>query len=123
MAVRAIVQSNARSYLLTTHGSPIWIDEGEAEVTPIHSLHDVGPTSGQELALRKMLRSLLGGIDFDRCCAGIKLGTIDEDVLRIFVPAGIFPIDILLRHSEDFAVAAEYVFGQPIRKVDVLSAD
>jgi hypothetical protein len=90
---------------------------------PTLSLHEVGPTGGQELALRKMLRSLLGGIDFDRCCPGIRVGTIDEDVLRIFVPAGSFPIDILLRRSEDFAVAAEYVFGQPIRKVDVLSAD
>jgi hypothetical protein len=90
---------------------------------PTLSLYEVGPTGGKELALRKMLRSLLGGIDFDRCCLGIKVGTIDEDVLRIFVPAGSFPIDILLRRSEDFAVAAEYVFGQPIRKVDILSAD
>ena len=92
-------------------------------MTQTLSLHAAGPVSGQELALNQMLRNLLGGIDFDRCCAGIKLDTINEDVLRIFVPAGIFPIDILLRHSEDFAVAAEYVFGQPIRKVDVLSAD
>ena len=92
-------------------------------MTPTLSLHDAGPTSGQELALEKMLRNLLGRIDFDRCCPGIKVSTINRDVLRIFVPAGIFPIDILLRHSEDFAVAAEYVFGQPIRKVDVLSAD
>ena len=84
--------------------------------------HEVGPTSGQELAFRNMLRNLLGEIDFDRCCLGIRVGT-NEDVLRIVVPAGSFPIDILLRHSEDFAVAAEYVFGQPIRKVDVLPAD
>jgi hypothetical protein len=92
-------------------------------MTPTLSLHEVGPTGVQELALRQMLRSLLGGIDFDRCCPGVKVGAIDEDVLQIFVPAGSFSIDILLRHSEDFAVAAEYVFGQPIRKVDVLLAD
>jgi hypothetical protein len=96
---------------------------GDAEVTPTISLDGAGPTSGRELALRKMLRGLLGTIDFDRCCPGIKVDAIDEDVLRIFVPAGTFPIDILLRHSEDFAIAAEYAFGQPIRKVDVLSAD
>jgi hypothetical protein len=92
-------------------------------MTPSLSLHEVGPTSGQELALRKMLRSLIGGIDLDRLCLGIRVGIIDNDVLQIFVPAGNFPSDIMLRHSEDFAVAAEYVLGHPIRKVDVLSAD
>jgi hypothetical protein len=90
-------------------------------MTPALSLH-VGPTSGQELALSKMLRSLLGGIDFDRLCPGI-VGTLDGDILQIVVPAGDFPSDIMLRHSEDFAVAAEYVLGRPIRKVDVVSAD
>ena len=91
-------------------------------MTPAPSLH-VGPTSGQELALSKMLRSLLGGIDFDRLCPGMKVVTLDGDILRIVVPAGDFPSDIMLRHSEDFAVAAEYVLGRPIRKVDVVSAD
>jgi hypothetical protein len=91
-------------------------------MTPALSLHGVGPTRGQQLALSKMLRSLLGGIDFDRLCSGMKVGAIDGDILQIFVPAGDFPSDIALRHSEDFAVAAEYVLGRPIRKVDVLSA-
>jgi hypothetical protein len=89
---------------------------------PAVSLH-VGPTRGQELALSTMLRSLLGGIDFDRLCPGMKVGTINGDILQIFVPAGNFSSDAMLRHSEDFAVAAEYVFGRPIRKVDVVSAD
>jgi hypothetical protein len=70
-----------------------------------------------------MLRNLLGGIDFDRLCLGLKVGTLDGDVLQVFVPAGNFASDIMHRHSEDFAVAAEYVFGRPIRKVDVVSAD
>jgi len=39
----------------------------------------------------------------------MKVGTLDGDILQIFVPAGNFPSDIMLRHSEDFAVAAEYV--------------
>ena len=92
-------------------------------MTPTLSRHEVGPTRGQQLALWKMLRSLLGGVDFDRLCPGMKVGTIDDDVLQIFVPTGNFPTDIMLRHSEDFAVAAEYVLGQPIRNVNVLSAD
>lgn len=96
---------------------------GKAEMTPTLSLHKAGPTSGQELALSKMLRSLLGGIGFDRLCLGIKLGPIDGEILQIFVPARNFHSDIMLRHSEDFAVAAEYALGRPFRKVDVLLAD
>lgn len=91
-------------------------------MTPALSLH-AGSTSGQELALSKMLRSLLGGTDFDRLCRGMKVATRDGDILQIFVPAGTFTSDVMLRHSEDFAVAAEYVLGRPIRKVDVVSAD
>jgi hypothetical protein len=53
----------------------------------------------------------------------MKVGTLDGDILQIFIPPGNFPSDIVLRHSEDFAVAAEYVLGRPIRKVDVLTAD
>ena len=56
-------------------------------MTPIPSLFEVRPTSDQKLALRKMLRSLLGEIDFDRLCVGIKIGTLDGDILRIHVPA------------------------------------
>lgn len=81
------------------------------------------PTSSQKLAMRTMLRSLLGEIDFDRLCPGIKVGTIDKDVLQVFVPAENCAADIKFRHSDDFAVAAEYALGQPIRKVNVLPAD
>lgn len=91
-------------------------------MTPTGSLHDVGLTSGGEVALKKILRGLLGKIDFDRLCPGIKLGTVDKDVLQIFVPAGCFSADIVLRHSDDLAVAGEYALGRPIRRVDVLSA-
>jgi hypothetical protein len=88
-----------------------------------HADNEVRPTSGQKLAMRTMLRRLLGEIDFDRLCPGIKVGTIDEDVLQVFVPAENCAADIKFRHSDDFAVAAEYALGQPIRKVNVLSAD
>jgi hypothetical protein len=91
-------------------------------MTAALSLHGAAPTRGQQLALGKMLRNLLGGIDFDRLCPGMKVGAIDGDTLQIFIPTANFPSDIMRRHSEDFAVAAEYVLGRPIRKVDVLSA-
>ena len=91
-------------------------------MAPTGSLHDAGLTSGVEAALKNILRGLLGEIDFDRLCSGMKLGTVDEDVLQIFVPAGCFSADIMLRHSDDFAVAGEYALGRPIRRVDVLSA-
>jgi hypothetical protein len=86
-----------------------------------HADNEMRPTSGQKLAMRTMLRSLLGEIDFDRLCRGIKVGTIDEDVLQVFVPVESCAADIKFRHSDDFAVAAEYALGQPIRKVKVLA--
>ncbi len=87
--------------------------------TPLDN--EVRPTSGR-IAMRTMLRSLLGEIDFERLCPGIKVGTIDEDVLEVFVPAENRAAEIKFRHSDDFAVAAEYALGRPIRKVNVLSA-
>ena len=91
-------------------------------MTPTGSPQDAGLTSGVEVALKTILRGLLGEIDFDRLCPGMKVGTVDEDVLQIFVPARSFSADIMLRHSDDLAVAGEYALGRPIRRVDVLSA-
>ena len=59
----------------------------EAEVAMVLSLDGVRPTRGQKLAMRTMLRSLLGEIDFNRLCLEIEVGTLDEDALQIFVPA------------------------------------
>jgi hypothetical protein len=92
-------------------------------MTAIPSLFEVRPTSDEKLAMRKMLRSLLGEIDFDRLCLGIKVGTLEGDILQIFVPAKNCAIEIKLRHSDDFAVAAEYALGHPIQTVTVLLAD
>ena len=88
-----------------------------------HLDNKVRPTSGQTLAMRTMLRSLLGEAGFERLCPGIKVGPVDEDVLQVFVPATNCAADIKFRHSDDFAVAAEYALGQPIRKVNILPAD
>jgi hypothetical protein len=92
-------------------------------MTPITSLHQMRPTRDQQLAMSAMLRDLLGEHDFERLCVGIKVGDISEDVLQIFVPAEKRATDIKRYYSDDFAVAAEYAIGRPIRTVNVLSAD
>ena len=90
-------------------------------MTPTTLLHELRPTSDQQLAMSAMLRNLLGEHDFERLCVGIKVGDINEDVLQILVPAENRAADIKLYHSDDFAVAAEYAIGRPIRTVNVLS--
>jgi hypothetical protein len=85
-------------------------------MTPVVSLGSARPTKGQKLAMRKMLRSLLGEDDFNRFCLGIVVGTVEEDALQLFVPAESCAADVKL-HSDDFAVAAEYAIGRPIRTV------
>lgn len=89
---------------------------------PVLSLDGVQATRSQKLAMRKMLRSLLGEIDFGRLCLGLRIGTFDEDALQIFVPAEHRTAQIKL-HADDFAVAAEYAIGRPIRAVNIVSAN
>jgi hypothetical protein len=92
-------------------------------MTPIPSRGEVRPTSGQKRAMRTMLRILVGRFDFNRLCLGIKVGTVEDDVLEVLVPAENCAADIKLHHSDEIAVAAEYALGHPIRKVNVLSKD
>jgi hypothetical protein len=68
--------------------------------------------------MRKMLRSLLGEHDFSRLCLGIEVGTLDGDALQLFIEAKNCAADIKL-HSDEFAVAAEYAIGRPIRTVNI----
>ncbi len=89
----------------------------------IPSLHETRPTRRQWLAMEAMLTGLLGANEFGRLCHGITVGTVDEDILRIFAPTEICAADIKLGHLDDFAVAAEYAFGRPIRIVNILPAD
>ena len=89
----------------------------------IPSLHETRPTRGQLLAMEKMLTGLLGANEFGRLCPGMRVGAVDEDILRIFAPNQICAADIKLSHLDDFAVAAEYSFGRPIRTVNILLAD
>jgi len=86
-------------------------------------LHETRPTRGQWLAMEEMLTGLLGANEFGRLCHGIKVSAVGEDVLRIFAPTEISAADIKLSHLDDFAVAAEYAFGRPIRIVNILPAD
>jgi hypothetical protein len=53
----------------------------------------------------------------------MEVGTLDKDALQVFVSAENCAADIKLHHSDDFAVAAEYAIGRPIRTVKVLAAD
>jgi hypothetical protein len=89
---------------------------------PVLSLDGVQATKSQKLAMRKMLRSLLGKNDFSKLCLGIEIVRFDEDALQLFVPAENCAAQIEL-HADDFAVAAEYAIGRPIRAVNIVSAD
>ena len=92
-------------------------------MTPVLSPDGVRPTNSQKFAIRTMLRSLLGETKFNRLCLGMEVGTLDKDALQVFVSAENCAADIKLHHSDDFAVAAEYAIGRPIRTVKVLAAD
>jgi predicted nucleotidyltransferase len=80
------------------------------------------PTDDQQLLIRKMLTNLLGKIDFDRLCLGIEVGGINKDVLQIFVQEHC-AVEIKLHYSDDFAAAAEYALGAPVRMVKVVPVD
>jgi hypothetical protein len=92
-------------------------------MTLIPSLHEVRATSSQKLAMRAMLRSLVGDTKFDKLSFDLNFGTIDKDALLIFVGAENCASEIRLRYLDDFAVAAEFALGQPIRTVNVLVAN
>jgi hypothetical protein len=96
---------------------------GENKLARNPSLHELQPTSHQRLVMWAMLTKLLGESEFNRICVGVRVGVFNEDVLQIVVPAENFAADIALCHSDDFAVAAEYALGQPIRMVNVVAAD
>jgi hypothetical protein len=92
-------------------------------MTPVRLGDGVRPTGRQKLAMRTMLRSLLGEIDFSKLCLGIKVGNLNENALQIFVPTETCAAYIRLHHCEDIAVAAEYAMRRPVRTVNVMSAD
>jgi hypothetical protein len=83
----------------------------------------VQPTQNQQLAIRAMLNTLMGTGEFDRLCVGLRVERIDDGILYVFVPSEDCATKIEANYSDDLAAAAEQVFSQPIRMVNVLPID
>jgi hypothetical protein len=81
------------------------------------------PTFNQQLAVEAILNNLLGPKEYDRLCLGMTVASVDQEVLRIFVPNEHCAAEIENNYSDDFAIAAEQVFRLPIRFVNVLPRD
>ena len=81
------------------------------------------PTRNQQLAIREMLNTLIGPSEFERLCLGMRVERIDDGVLYVFVPNEDCAAKIEANYSDDLAAAAEQVFSQPIRIVNVLPID
>jgi hypothetical protein len=88
-----------------------------------HQEANVYPTQNQQLAIRAMLNTLIGPGEFDRLCFGLRVGRIDDGILYVFVPTEDCAVKIEANYSDDLAVAAEQVFSQPTRIVNVLPTD
>jgi hypothetical protein len=82
--------------------------------------HQKRTTRKQQVAMKAMLKGLLGTVEFEKLWLGINVGDVEDNVLQIFAPTTESATDIKLHHLEEFAVAAEYGFMLPIRMVDVL---
>jgi hypothetical protein len=79
------------------------------------------PTKNQQIAIRTMLNTLMGPNEFDRLCLGMQMERIDDSILYVFVlNEEDCATKIEANYSDDLATAAEQVFSQPIRTVNVL---
>ena len=87
-------------------------------MTPTSLPHQKRTTCKQRVAMKAILRGLLGTDEFEKLCLGLKVGDVEDNVLQIFAPTTESATDIKL-HLEEFAVAAEYGFMLPIRMVNV----
>jgi hypothetical protein len=76
----------------------------------------------QQLAVQTSLNALMGRREFDRLCSGMRVH-IDKDILHVFVSNASCAAEIGANFSDDLAVAAEQVFGKPVRTVNVLPMD
>jgi hypothetical protein len=81
------------------------------------------PSPNQQLAIRAMLSTLIGPGEVDRLCVGMRVERIDDGNLYVFVPNEDCAAKIEADYSDDLAAAAEQVFSQPIRMVNVLPMD
>jgi hypothetical protein len=76
------------------------------------------PTREQQLGIEAILNNLLGAWKYDRLCLGMTVSEMDEDVLYVFVATESCAAEIEADHSDDFAVAAEYILKRPVRCVN-----
>jgi hypothetical protein len=81
------------------------------------------PTRNQQLAIRAMLNALIGPCEFDRLCLGMRVERIDDGILYVRVPNEDCTAKIEAKYSDDLAAAAEQVFSQPVRIVNVSPMD
>lgn len=81
------------------------------------------PTRIQQIEIRAMFNSLIGPGAFDRLCLGMRVERVDDGILYVFVSNENCAAKIEADYSDDLAVAAEHVFSQPIRVVNVLPMD
>jgi hypothetical protein len=76
----------------------------------------------QQLAVQTRLDALMGRREFDRLCTGMRVH-MDNDILYVFVSNENCAAEMEASFSDDLAVAAEQVLGQPVRTVNVLPMD
>jgi hypothetical protein len=76
----------------------------------------------QQLAVQTTLDALMGRREFDRLCTGMSVH-MDNGILYVFVSNENCAAEMEASFSDDLAVAAEQVLGQPVRIVNVLPMD
>jgi hypothetical protein len=81
------------------------------------------PTGNQQFAIRTILNTLIGPREFDRLCLGMQVECVEDGILYVLVSNEDCAAEIETHHSDDLAAAAEQVFSQPIRMVNVLPMD
>jgi hypothetical protein len=91
-------------------------------MTPTNFPHQKQAIRKPGVAMKAMLKCLLGTDEFEKLYLGMKVNGVEDNVLQIFASTTESATEIRL-HSEEFAVAAEYDFLLPIRMVNVLQGD
>jgi hypothetical protein len=81
------------------------------------------PTGNQQFAIRTILNTLIGPGEFNRLCLGMQVECVEDGILYVFVSNEDCAAEIETKHCDDLAAAAEQVFSQPIRIVNVLPTD
>ena len=81
------------------------------------------PTRNQQLAIGAILNNLIGPGEFERLCLGMRVEQVEDGILYVFVSNEDCAAEIETNHSDDLAAAAEQVFSQPVRIVNVLPRD